>query len=120
MQMTRLLCILSMFGVCSDLAYAQTALTPAQRGRVAWFKLNCVGCHGDSAKGGMGPNIVGQEYNDVYQAMMLGDAREGGMINFSSVPKRGATVVSDITAYLASIGTASEPKFVVWWTTPPR
>jgi mono/diheme cytochrome c family protein len=122
MRITQFLCVLLLTGVGCDLAYAQT-LTAAQRGRVDWFKWNCVGCHGDNAKGGMGPNIVGTEYGDLYEAVLQGDAREGGMINFSSLPSSIRPTTNDLTdiaAYLASIGKPGEPKFVVWWTTPPH
>ncbi|GLI93763.1 c-type cytochrome [Methylocystis echinoides] len=120
MRITQFLCVLLLTGVGGSLAQAQT-LTPAQRGRVDWFKWNCVGCHGDNAKGGMGPNIVGAEYGDIYEAVLLGDAREDGMINFAKTPNPPTTNdLTDIAAYLASIGKPSEPKFVVWWTSPPR
>lgn len=120
MRIARFLCVLLLTGAGSGLAGAQT-LTAAQNGRVAWFKWNCVGCHGDNAKGGMGPNVVGEDYSDVYEAVLLGDERDGGMINFAKTPYPPTPKdVSDIAAYLASIDKPGEPKFLVWWESPPR
>src|SRR6185312_17282386 len=72
-------------------------------GRRAYLEFNCAGCHGNSAGGGMGPGIKGAEQGDVQDAVLHGDAKEGGMPSF----KGCATTmdVKNITAYLRSIGT---------------
>jgi len=103
-------------------AVAAATLAPAAgsagvvEGRRAWLKLNCYGCHGNNGAGGMGPNIQHAEAGDVSEAMN-GDAREGGMRSFAGIA--AATDAANIAAYLATIGTASEPKWVDWWNPIP-
>jgi mono/diheme cytochrome c family protein len=93
--------------------FASSAVT---EGRRAWLKLNCYGCHGNNAAGGMGPNIQHGEFGDVSEAMR-GDAREGGMRSFTGIAK--SNDAANIAAYLATIGTASEPKWLDWWNPVP-
>jgi cytochrome c551 len=83
-------------------------------GRVAWLRLNCNGCHGDNAGGGMGPNIRGKESHDIYTAM-TGDKRSGGMRSYVGVKEFLPTDPDDIAAYLATIGKLNEPKWHTWW-----
>ena len=85
-------------------------------GRRAWLRLNCYGCHGNNAVGGMGPNIQHSEFGDVSEAMR-GDAREGGMRSFTGIAK--SNDAANIAAYLATIGTAREPKWLDWWKAVP-
>ncbi|MBY6243222.1 c-type cytochrome [Methylosinus sp. Sm6] len=85
-----------------------------QEGRKAWMKLNCNGCHGDNGGGGMGPNVRHQEVGDIREAMN-GDKREGGMRSYKGLALVGPTDAADIAAYLATIGTSKEPKWVDWW-----
>jgi len=92
-------------------------LGPVGNGRRVWLKLNCGGCHGDNASGGMGPNIQGAEAGDVAEAMLQGDAAEGGMRSFATYAT--TTDAMNIAAYLNSIGTAAEPKWVDWWKSVP-
>ena len=91
-------------------------LGPIGNGRRVWLKLNCGGCHGDNASGGMGPNIQHAEAGDVAEAMW-GDATEGGMRSFSAYAT--AADAQNIAAYLRSIGTASEQKWTDWWRRVP-
>lgn len=95
-------------------ALASTASLAAdsKAGRKAWLSLNCYGCHGASAGGGMGPNIRHKELGDVSQAMN-GDAKEGGMRSYKGIAS--ATDPANIAAYLATIGTTAEPTWVDWW-----
>lgn len=88
-------------------------LSPVDAGRYTWLKLNCYGCHGDNAAGGMGPNIQHTEKGDVASAMLHGDAREGGMRSFAKYAT--ATDAANVATYLKSIGTANEPKWLDWW-----
>ncbi|MGO9673156.1 MAG: c-type cytochrome [Methylocella sp.] len=103
-------------------AVAAATLAPAAgfaqvvEGRRAWLKFNCYGCHGNNGAGGMGPNIQHAESGDVSQAM-TGDATEGGMRSFSGIAT--AQDATNIAAYLATIGAASEPKWLDWWNPIP-
>ena len=90
---------------------------PVTEGRRAWLKFNCYGCHGDNGAGGMGPKVQHAEAGDVSEAM-TGDAREGGMRSFKGIAT--ATDAANIAAYLATIGRASEPKWLDWWDAVPR
>ena len=85
-------------------------------GRRAWLRLNCYGCHGNNAVGGMGPNIQQAEFGDISQAMQ-GDATEGGMRSFTGIAKSNDP--ANIAAYLATIGTPQEPKWFDWWNPKP-
>ncbi|MGJ0510650.1 MAG: c-type cytochrome [Methylocystis sp.] len=108
------------FLVALTLAWAIAPASAADitKGRVAWMKFNCNGCHGGNAKGGMGPNIVGKDAHDLSTAIS-GDKTSGGMINYTkntnpaSIPT--STDLDNMSAYLKSIDTASEPKWVDWW-----
>jgi cytochrome c551 len=98
-------------------APAALPLSPAGEGRRAFLRFNCYGCHGMFAAGASGPDIIGAERGDVAEAVLFG--REGGMPSF-----RGEVTDTDITnlsAYLRSIGTPAEPVFMDWWKRiPPK
>lgn len=81
-------------------------------GRRAWLKLNCYGCHGNNARGGMGPNVQRADYYSVL-AGINGSSVSSGMRSFSTLAN--ATVAANIAAYLATIGTLREPKWFDWW-----
>jgi mono/diheme cytochrome c family protein len=93
------------------------SLGPIGDGRRAWLEYNCYGCHGDNASGGMGPNIQGAEAGDVTEAVLHGDAKEGGMRSFKGIVT--AKQVKTIVAYLKSIGTPKEPTWLDWWNDYP-
>lgn len=98
-------------------AAAAPTLPPAGEGRRLYVKLNCSGCHGArAAGGGMGPNIVGKEAHDVFEKMQTGES--AGM---PAYPAEYVTTgnAAYLGAYLLSIGTPSEPKFVDWWVPVP-
>lgn len=86
-------------------------------GRRLFLKLNCYGCHGMYATGGMGPNIVHAD-TDTVRAAVLG-GRAGGMPSFAAyVNDRD---IRRLAAYLQSIGSTVEPKFKDWWEdVPPK
>jgi cytochrome c oxidase cbb3-type subunit 3 len=86
-------------------------------GRRAFLEFNCSGCHGNAAGGGMGPNIQGAEGGDVQEAVLKGDAKEGGMPSFKGCAT--STDVKNIVAYLHSIGTQNEPTWLDWWNLNP-
>ena len=90
-------------------------LPPAGEGRRLFLKLNCYGCHGMRAAGGMGPNIVGAELRDVTEVVQGGS--ELGMPAFRAYTTK--TDLANLTAYLQSIGTPNEPMFVDWWQPIP-
>src|ERR1043165_7316593 len=89
---------------------AQEPLTgPLNRigeGRRLFLKMNCYGCHGIAAAGGMGPNIVGRDVDTERDAVMEG--RDGGMRSFRDYLTEKD--VRRIAAYLNSIGTEDEPQ----------
>jgi mono/diheme cytochrome c family protein len=86
-------------------------------GRRAYLEFNCAGCHGDSAGGAMGPGIKGAEQGDVQEAVLQGDAKEGGMPSFKGCATKAD--VSNIAAYLRAIGTKNEPHWLDWWNANP-
>lgn len=71
-----------------------------------------MGCHGDNAGGGMGPNVQRTELGDIHEAVSGG---EGGMPGYKKIT---ATDITMLTSYLNSIGTPTEPKFICWWKYP--
>jgi cytochrome c551 len=90
-------------------------LPPEGEGRRLYLKLNCYGCHGIAGAGGMGPNIVHAEPGDVSEVLRQGE--DEGMRSFRTYV---STVdITNIAAYLRSIGTASEPKWRDWWVPVP-
>jgi len=97
-------------------AGAQT-LGPAGEGRRLYLRLNCYGCHGNAAKGGMGPNIVHAEFGDLSEAVLEGE--DHGMRSYRTYVT--STDIANLSAYLRSIGTTAEPKFKDWWVpVPPK
>jgi len=90
-------------------------LGPAGEGRRLYLKLNCYSCHGMAAGGGMGPKIVRAGYGDVSEALLQGESE--GMRSYRSYVT--STDISNIAAYLGSIGTVNEPKFRDWWVAVP-
>lgn len=96
---------------------AQSApkLTPAGEGRRAYLRYNCYGCHGMRGGGGMGPNIARGEAEDLGEAVMEG--KGGGMPSYRGIVS--STDISNLSAYLSSIGTPNEPTFNDWWVLAP-
>jgi cytochrome c551 len=90
-------------------------LTPAGEGRRVYLQYNCYGCHGMRAGGGMGPNIAHAEAGDLREVVMEGG--EGGMPSYRSIAT--ATDITNLIAYLSSIGTPNEPTFNDWWVPVP-
>ena len=103
-------------GAAPQAAAAPIIVGPAAEGRRAYLKFNCYGCHGmGAAGGGMGPNIVGKERDDVSEKVLQGES--GGMPSYRGIV---TTVdINNMAAYLQSIGTAGEPKFNDWWEPVP-
>lgn len=91
-------------------------LSAAGEGRRLYLKLNCYGCHGMAAAGGMGPNIVHAEMGDVAEA--LRERQEGGMRSYRSYVT--SQDIANLALYLRSIGTADEPTFNDWWVAVPK
>jgi len=109
-QFVAMACLLALAG----LAQAQS-LGGAGEGRRLWLKLNCSGCHGDRAAGGMGPNVAHAEAGDLSEAVLQGE--EGGMRSYRTYVTK--TDLTNLALYLRSIGTVSEPKFRDWWVAVP-
>lgn len=96
-------------------AAASQPLSAAGEGRRAYLAFNCYGCHGMFAAGAMGPNIQHAEAGDIGEAVHQGEG--GGMPSFGR--KLTRQDIRNIGAYLRSIGTAAEPKFMDWWVPYP-
>ncbi len=94
---------------------SSAALSAAGEGRRQYLRLNCYGCHGMRAGGGMGPSIVGAELRDLTEVVNEGADR--GMPSYHKY--LSATDVSNIAAYLRTIGSKSEPRFDHWWEANP-
>ena len=107
--------IWAMLALTLSTAAGAATLNAAGEGRRDFLKWNCYGCHGLGAAGGMGPDIRQAEGGDIAEAVMQGE--DGGMPSFAKYAT--STDVKNITAYLNSIGTASEPKWVDWWNPVP-
>ncbi|MFO1341244.1 MAG: cytochrome c [Burkholderiaceae bacterium] len=97
---------------------AQAApLNAAGEGRRLFLELNCYGCHGMYAGGGMAKSIAHAEKGDVREAVLEGE--DGGMPSFRRYVKDKD--IKHLQAYLQSIGSAKEPKFMDWWEDiPPK
>ncbi|HEX4510201.1 MAG TPA: cytochrome c [Burkholderiaceae bacterium] len=94
----------------------QPDLDSPGEGRRLFLKLNCYSCHGMFAGGAIGPNIVGASQGEVEFNVMNGN--EGGMPSFAKYVDE--TDITNLTNYLASIGTSDEPKFMDWWKKNPK
>ena len=90
-------------------------LPPAGEGRRDFLKLNCYGCHGNNAGGGMAINIQHAGAGDIRDAVLNGE--DTGMPSFRKYVT--TTDIANIAAYLKSIGTKNEPKFFDWWVPVP-
>jgi mono/diheme cytochrome c family protein len=91
-------------------------LDAAGEGRRVFLKLNCYGCHGPFAGGAIGPNIVGAPRSEVEFNVLNGN--QGGMPSFKKYVDE--MDIDNLTAYLASIGTADEPTWFDWWKKNPK
>lgn len=96
-------------------AQSLSKLSPAGEGRRVFLQYNCYSCHGMRAGGGMGPNIVHAEAGDLREVVMEGG--EGGMPSYRNIAT--ATDITNLIAYLSSIGTPNEPMFNDWWVPVP-
>jgi mono/diheme cytochrome c family protein len=92
------------------------SLGPVGDGRRLYVELNCYLCHGFYGRGSEGPNLTGAEKGDVSEVLKQGSP-ERGMPSF----KKYATTanISNITAYLGSLGTSKEPTWFDWWEKNP-
>ena len=106
---------LSHAGWAAHARFAQT-IDSANEGRRLYLALNCYGCHGTFAAGAIGPSIVGAPRFAVEFNVMNGN--EGGMPSFAAYV--GESDISNLTAYLHSIGTDHEPTFMDWWKLHPH
>lgn len=77
-----------------------------QQGHELFIKMNCAGCHGYDAKGGMGPNLTDKYWRyggvpvDVYKS--IHDGRPQGMPAWS--PALPEDEIWKIVAYIESLG----------------
>ena len=68
-----------------------------ERGREIYFRpTSCVACHGDDAKGLVGPDIIGKTADDIAEQLEINDA----MQFLAGLPRRD---LEAIEAYLASL-----------------
>jgi mono/diheme cytochrome c family protein len=91
-------------------------LGPAGNGRRLWVEYNCYLCHGSNGGGQFGPNIQQAESGDVSEAVTQG-IPEAGMPSYGKYVTK--TDITNLTAYLNSVGTANEPKWWDWWIPHP-
>ena len=77
-----------------------------QQGRELFVKMNCAGCHGYEAKGGMGPNLTDTywRYGGAPVAMFksIYEGRPQGMPAWN--PALPADVIWKLVAYIESLG----------------
>ncbi|MFO1037547.1 MAG: cytochrome c [Geminicoccaceae bacterium] len=101
-------------GSNAALAAASTPLPASSEGRRLFLKLNCYGCHGMNGAGAMGPKLRGMD-DDVSE--IVRDGSDSGMPAF----RRYVTTqdLTNLTAYIRSLGTKSEPVFTHWWEPYP-
>lgn len=92
-------------------------LTAAGEGRRVFLHYNCYGCHGMYGGGGMGPSLRGGEADDLREAVLHGE--DEGMRSYSAYLT--STDITNLIAYVKSMGTPSEPTFKDWWVdNPPK
>jgi hypothetical protein len=91
-------------------------LGPAGNGRRKWVQLGCYLCHGSNGGGQFGPNIQHAEAGDLNEAVKQG-IPEWGMPSYGS--HATAADLTNLAAYLNSVGTANEPKWWDWWVPHP-
>ncbi len=91
-----------------------------EQGRQLFVQMNCYGCHGGHAGGGMGPDLRPDHlwlYGDtpaaIYDSISMG--RGKGMPAWGT--KLPADVIWKLVAYIQSLGTADEPDKA---TPPPQ
>ncbi len=101
-------------GPSAALAAAATPLPASSEGRRLFLKLNCYGCHGMNGAGVMGPRLRGMD-DDVSE--IVRDGSDSGMPAF----RRYVTTqdLTNLTAYIRSLGTKFEPVFTHWWEPYP-
>lgn len=91
-------------------------LGPAGNGRRKWVQFNCNLCHGSNGGGQFGPNIQHAEAGDISEAVKQG-IPEAGMPSYGSAAT--AVDITNLAAYLNSVGTSNEPKWWDWWVPHP-
>jgi len=94
----------------------EATLPSAGEGRRTYLKLNCYGCHGNFAGGGIGPGLAGVSRGEVAFNVLNGN--EGGMPSFADYVDD--TDIDNLTNYFAGIGTKNEWVFMDWWKKFPR
>lgn len=93
------------------------ALDAAGEGRRLYLRLNCYGCHGMEGQGGMARALRQRNLSASYVTIWINSGPNGMPVYRGQV---SPTDISNITAYLNSIGTPSEPTFNRWWQKNPR
>jgi cytochrome c oxidase cbb3-type subunit 3 len=86
-------------------------MTAAAQGRQLFVRMNCAGCHGGHAGGGMGPSLRDPEWiygsSDAKIFNSIAEGRAHGM------PAWGTKLPEDyiwkMTAYIKMLGTRNEP-----------
>ncbi len=92
-------------------------LGPAGNGRRKWVQFGCYLCHGSNGAGQFGPNVQHAEAGDLTEAVKQG-VPEWGMPSFGKYAT--AADITNLRAYLNSVGTAGEPKWWDWWVPHPQ
>jgi mono/diheme cytochrome c family protein len=83
-----------------------------EQGRQLFLQMNCYGCHGGHAGGGMGPTlrpghewVYGSTAADIFDS--ISEGRSEGMPAWGT--KLPPDVIWKLVAYIQSLGTANEP-----------
>jgi len=81
-------------------------------GRQLFNRMNCSGCHGDHAGGGMGPSLRDVDWiygsTDAQILSAIAEGRAHGMPSWG--PKLGDDQIWKIVAYIKSLRTPNEPE----------
>jgi mono/diheme cytochrome c family protein len=92
---------------------AQSTLSPAGEGRRLYLKENCYVCHGGRGGGGMDMALRGEADS------VGGVLQEGVDKGMPAYPNLTTQDAQNLSAYLRSLRTPSEPTFTHWWEAVP-
>ncbi len=85
--------------IAAYLATLTTTTTPSAENGEELFTKNCAVCHGENAVGNVGPNIQGEDAEEIEEALETVSAMSGVSVSQSEI--------KDIAAYLATLTTTT-------------
>ncbi|WP_374088205.1 cytochrome c [Methylomicrobium lacus] len=90
-------------------------MNAVDKGRLAYMRLNCYSCHSANGHGGtMGPSLIGEGEET---ASAVTEGKDGGMPSFNNSLCPGD--LDNLTAYINTLGTGTEPTWTHWWEAYP-